>query len=335
MNAENHDRARFEYIVVGSGAGGGTVAARLAEAGRTVLVLEAGGDPTTLSGGNAIRPATNTLPDDYHVPVFHANASENAALSWDFFVRHYGDDEQQQKDPKYQAEMNGEPVEGVLYPRAECLGGCTAHNAMITVYPHNQDWDDVADLTGDSSWRSHNMRRYFERLENCNHRLPIYRWLAKLGINPTRHGWGGWLQTEKAIPKSALGDGDLVKTILASAHQAFHAVGEPVKRVGWLLQGQADPNDWRLVQGNAVGVRYPPLANRNHQRVGTRDRLRDVAKTHPDHLTIETDALVTRVLFDENNRAVGVEYLKGQRLYRAHKSPSAEAGELREARASR
>ena len=34
---------RFEVVVVGSGAGGGVVAGELAERGRSVLLLEAGG----------------------------------------------------------------------------------------------------------------------------------------------------------------------------------------------------------------------------------------------------------------------------------------------------
>jgi hypothetical protein len=36
-------REEFEYIVIGTGAGGGPVAANLAKAGRRVLVLKAGG----------------------------------------------------------------------------------------------------------------------------------------------------------------------------------------------------------------------------------------------------------------------------------------------------
>ncbi len=121
----------YEYIVVGSGAGGGALAARLAESGRSVLVLEAGGDPLQLTG--------DRLPEDYQVPAFHAFASENPALRWDFFVRHYGDEKRQKKDRKYTEERGG-----VLYPRAGALGGCTAHNAMILVYPNDADWDHMA-----------------------------------------------------------------------------------------------------------------------------------------------------------------------------------------------
>ncbi|MFC6671990.1 GMC family oxidoreductase [Marinobacterium aestuariivivens] len=322
----------YEYIVVGSGAGGGTLAARLAENGRRVLVLEAGGDPRVMQGGDAVSDE-NRLPDDYDVPVFHAIASENRAMKWDYFVRHYGDDERQKRDPKFTARHEGEAVDGVLYPRAGCLGGCTAHNAMITVYPHNDDWDHIARLTGDDSWDAFKMRGYFQKLENCHHR-PDHRLFSRLS-NPSKHGWTGWLRTEKAIPKSALGDGELVESLVSSVDSAFSELGEPGKRAEWLRQGTGDPNDWRLVKDNATGLRYPPLATSHHRRTGARERLLDVQKDHPDKLDIELDALVTRILFDDDNRATGVEYLKGARLYRAHCQPRGETGEKRTATASR
>ncbi len=324
----------FDYIVVGSGAGGGTLAARLAEGGRRVLLLEAGGDPRLLSGTTDYQPGINRLPDDYDVPSFHGFASENDAMRWSFFVRHYADQQMQIRDPKYVRDYRGQAVDGILYPRAGTLGGCTAHNAMILVYPHNADWDGIAQLTGDRSWNAEAMREYFMRLENCHYR-PLERALSHLGSNPSRHGWDGWLQAEKAVPAAALGDFDLVQVLLHSAADAFDDVGQPIERLIGLVESKADPNDWRLVKENAVGVRYTPLATRAHHRMGARERVLETAQKYPDRLRIELDALVTRVVLDDNNRATGVEYLKGARLYRAHGQPAAGPGVPMRATAAR
>jgi choline dehydrogenase len=322
MSGESVRSPEHEYIVVGSGAGGGTVATRLAEAGHAVLLLEAGDDPLQI--------AATRIPEDYQVPAFHAFASENAAMKWNFFVRHYTQDERQKKDPKFTTARDG-----VLYPRAGTLGGCTAHNALILVYPHNADWDYIAELTGDRSWEASHMRQYFERLEDCRHRTP-YRWMRKLfGYNPTRHGFGGWLSTERADPLLALENEDMMGVITQSAIQAFEAMGDPLTQLEWSVESQHDPNDWRLVQANSFGVRYAPVTTREHVRIGSRERILSVAQKFPDKLQIEVNALVTRVLFDQVNRAVGVEYLKGERLYRAHADPSRAAGEKRQAFAAR
>ena len=79
----------FDYVVVGSGAGGGPVAANLAEAGHRVLLLEAGGEDED---------------DDYRVPAFHGRASEHEQMNWPFYVRHYDDRARCERDEKYRAD---------------------------------------------------------------------------------------------------------------------------------------------------------------------------------------------------------------------------------------
>lgn len=322
--------SEFDYIVVGSGAGGGPVACNLARAGYSVLLLEAGGEAEGLT---------------YQVPAFNALAAEDPDLSWQYFVQHYESPERQLRDSKY-----SQPHGGIFYPRGAALGGSTANNALVTIYPHNSDWDRLAELTGDPSWNSHQMREYFERLERCGYLLapgeyPKSWWRKALlfllrgfgtapNRNPSRHGFHGWLQTEQADPTLAVGDFQLLSIIKAAAASAgaLDLLGKrgilasvrallralwrkesPVERAKGLL----DPNDWRNDKVSAEGVAFVPVTTLNGQRNGSREYIRAVQREPGSRLTVRTGALASRVLLDGQQRAVGVEYLEGAHLYRA------------------
>lgn len=312
--------AEWDYVIVGSGAAGGTLAARLVEAGQRVFVLEAGGDPLASSA--------ERMPEDYEVPGFHAFAGENPAMSWNFQVRHYADEARQARDPKYR------PGLGVLYPRAAALGGCTAHNAMIFIRPHDSDWNHIAQLTGDRSWRAERMRVFARRVEACRHR-PLWRALRRIGIDPTGHGWDGWLDIEQAMPLEALGDEEMVALVTGTTRAFVRSLSHPLASALRWLRGKGDPNARPCGRGSFEGLCYTPLATRGHGRVGARERLLQAKAAHPQRLHIELDALATRVLFDADGGASGIEYLKGERLYAAHAQPSGQAGDRREVRARR
>ena len=103
-------RSSYDYVIVGSGAGGDAPACNLAKAVQRVLLFEAGGDHENYN---------------YQVPGFNDLATEDEDLRWDYYIRHYASDERQGRDSKFVPDCDG-----VLYPRVGTLGGCTAHNAM-------------------------------------------------------------------------------------------------------------------------------------------------------------------------------------------------------------
>jgi choline dehydrogenase-like flavoprotein len=321
-----HIQDEYDYIVVGSGAGGGPVAANLAKHGFTVLLLEAGGAEQ---------------PVDYSVPAFHPRATEQADLSWKFYIQHYEAPELQARDTINYLNgkiVDGKPRYGIFYPRAGTLGGCTAHYAMIFVAPHNSDWAHIQQITGDRSWAPRRMRRYFERIEACGYvDEPWTRWL-----NCAWHGYRGWLPTSISDPALLFRDSVLARLVIAALQTCmdngvwgikswrswlcggvasfFRPSGWrgslPLRLVHW-LEDLLDPNDWDRVRRNLEGPAFVPLAVENGIRRGTRELICDTMQVRSDLLTVKLNALVTRVVLDDSNRATGVEFVDRAHLYRA------------------
>jgi len=299
----------FEFVIVGAGAGGGPLAARLARLGHKVLLLEAGGDP----GGRLT----------YQIPAWHALASEDPAMRWDYFVDHYDDPAEAARDGKLVRNADGSP-RGVWYPRGSNLGGTTAVNAMIAVAPHASDWDYIESTIGaddpSGSWGAASMRRYFERAEH-NGYMPF---------GTPGHGFDGWMHVD--APPSDLvdwltsaADTKMLRVILATVFVTAREIGADIvlspmpeiERMFEFIHGDLNRDD--AARDGAEGVYRIPQQTAGGRRIGVREHVLDtIAAGYP--LTLKLHALATNVVFDRTGavpKAVGVDWVDGPDTYGA------------------
>lgn len=280
-------------------------------AGHKTLLLEAGDD----QGANI----------NYTVPAYSARVSEDENVAWNFFVRHYADETRQARDFKtsYETPGGGEytglsppagsKMKGTLYPRTGTLGGCTAHNALIAVYPHQSDFQNIATLTGDDSWSPSNMRKYFVKLEDNQYLLPLAE----------GHGYDGWLQTSYAPIDIVTSDPQLLSLVSGAAFALANETNLVIN-LGTLVAGDANADT--ETRDTTPALYQIPISTTDGKRTGSREfvvAVRDAVtangtKRYP--LDVRLNAHVTKIVFDESvtpPRATGVEFLDGQYLYKA------------------
>lgn len=292
-SASSQTKREYDFVVIGAGPGGGPVAANLALAGFRVALVEAGINP--LDSTQVTNPLT---PFHYQIPLLFTAASESNEISWDFYVEHYKRKARQKRNSKYVDNK------GILYPRGAALGGSAAHNAMVWMYPHDVDFDRIAEATGDDSWAAENMRPYFQRVEACGY------------CTPMDYGRG----TEGYIPASWQEEG------VFSADPVLQQLAtKGARKPSSYYEGNtlSDVNHPLVARGD-TGAFATPQHNQQQVRVTIAERLMAIAEQYPERLHLYTGTLATRLLIRKarKNRpakAVGVRVEVGRNLYAADK----------------
>lgn len=130
----NNMTKEFDYIVVGAGSAGSTLAGRLSEDGSTrVLLLEAG-------------PADKSFW--IHLPIGYGKTMWSKTYNWCFHT---------DPDPN----MNGRQI---YWPRGKTLGGSSSINGLIYIRGQREDYDHWAAL-GNTGWSYKDVLPYFIKAE--------------------------------------------------------------------------------------------------------------------------------------------------------------------------
>jgi len=332
------DRTRtpIDFIVVGAGAGGAPLAARLVERGYTVLVIEMGPRQPDKPPGAQVEPT--------EVPLLHPSTTEDERHSLRFFVKHFDHDPEESRDWKVHRPRNARRDEaGIFYPRAQGVGGCTIHNAMITISGPPEDWDEIAEATGDESWRGERMRRYFQRVERCHYARPSFWARAKAlfgfgtGWENSRHGSNGWLDVTFSNLLFLKRDRTLLKVVLGGVAGAVRSGAEGFgdllrAAVFGRLRPELDPNHWETLRRSPEGAaRIPVAITPNGERSSPRERLLGLLDTNAPHrgrLLLQSGTCVTGLILVKDPaqqprpRAVGIHCLPQEHVYEADPNAS-------------
>ncbi|OJD30259.1 choline dehydrogenase [Diplodia corticola] len=253
----------YDYVIVGGGTGGNAIGVRLAEAGFSVAIIEAGlyyeiGKPVLGStpAGGIVGIGANPLDSD---PL----------VDWVF-----------KTEP--QAGANDREVH---YARGKCLGGTSALNFMIYHRGSEQSYQQWADAVGDESYTYQNFEPYFQN--------------AVTFTEPNNEKRGANV-TSKYDPAAFTSPGGPVQVGYTNYVSPFSTWLEQALLAVGLKKTSGFSN------GKLLGTHYTQTTIRSSDQTrSASDAYIKSALSNPN-LSVYTNTLAQRILFDANNTATGV-----------------------------
>lgn len=155
-------KTEYDFVIVGAGTAGNAVARRLADSAFKVLVLEAG-----------INNDNPSLP----IPFLGATLLANTSLYWEYLT-------------VPQRGLNSRVLQAQT---GRLLGGTSSVNFQIYNHGSKDDWDRIANVTGDIGWSWNNILPFLKKSENFTQPQDGHNITGE--FDPRFHGFNGPVRT--------------------------------------------------------------------------------------------------------------------------------------------
>jgi choline dehydrogenase-like flavoprotein len=254
----------YDYIIIGAGAAGSIMAARLGEnKNNKILILEAGHDnrlSSRIISEYDKKLESIPIKDGIYLRRYHKNPDKKmcggleASPSLNDYVT------VKQKERYF------------AYPRGNGAGGSTGHHSMYDGRGAPFVYDRIAKLMGDDIWSYKNILPYYIKMESYN--VPY--------ANPEIHGSKGWLQIRKNCKLNDDLSMEMIQVLMDDMNIPFRQdPADPTQVSGvYLSEEQVGPNGKR--SNSFIDLLEPLMKKQNN-------------------IEIKFNSLVKNILIEEEN----------------------------------